>query len=147
MPLTDAALSVDSLVVGAAVAPLMRSGSHRLAAAALFGTADAVATSIGRLIVAPLQGMVVVAALMPALYGVYLLAVSGLAARGLRVATAAESPSGAARRHVPALAVLGASAVALSVDNLVAAATAHEASVAAIGCASALAALLGLTIG
>ena len=112
----DAALSVDSLVAGAAVAPLLRRGSHRLAAAAFFGAADGAASLLGAAIAAPLQGLLVMAPAMPALYGVYLIAVSNLAGRGLRALGARR---GGAAGHLPALAVLGALAVALSLDNLV----------------------------
>ena len=138
-------LSFDSLVAGIAVAPLVRSAPCRLVAAVLFGVADGAASLLGALVAVPLHGLLVVAPVMPALYGVYLAAASSLAARGLRATDEARSRVGPGRPATPA--ILGALAVALSVDNLVSSAAADGASVVAVGCASAALMLVGLTVG
>ncbi len=147
MPLTDALLSADSLLAGLAVAPLLHSWSHRLAAAVLFGCADGVASLVGASLAISIPGALVAAPAVVALYGAYLIAASALAGRGLRAC----SDRGPARRagsgQLPALGVLGALAVALSVDNLVSSAAAHGASIVAMGCGSAALTLLGLTVG
>jgi hypothetical protein len=147
MPLTDAAfLSIDSFVAGCAVAPLLCGASYRLAAAVLFGSADAAASFFGTLIAAAPHGLLVVAPGMPALYGVYLLAVSHLAGRGLR-ATGPERPPSRAGSGGMAWVILTSLAVALSVDNLVSGAPADGGWVAVAGCGSAAAMLLGLAVG
>jgi hypothetical protein len=148
MLLTHAlSLSVDSLVGGAAVAPLVPRASYRLAAAVLFGAADAAASFLGALIAIPLHGLLVVTPAMIALYGAYLVAVSTLAARGLAGIGAVGSATRVRARQLPALLIPGALAVALSIDNLVSAAAGQEASLATAGCSSAALALLGLTAG
>lgn len=148
MLLTHAlSLSVDSLVGGAAVAPLVSRASYRVAAAALFGAADAAASLVGGLVAMPLHGLLVVTPAMIALYGAYLVGVSTLAARGLAGIGAVGSAARACPRQLPTLLILGALAVALSIDNLVSAAAGQEASVATVGCTSAALALLGLTAG
>src|SRR4051794_7629984 len=115
-------LSLDSLIAGLAVAPLLTSASSRLAGAALFGVADAAASSLGALVSLPLAG-----AFAPALYAVYITIATTLAARGSR-------PYGA----------VAALAAALSVDNLVPPAAAPA---GIQGAASAAAMLVGLAIG
>lgn len=143
MPLTDAlSLSIDSLIVGAALAPLVCTASSRLAAAALFGAADAFASLLGTVIVVPLQGLLVAAPALPALYGAYLVAVAILAGRGLRATSGTGTPW-----NLPALAVLSVVAVALSVDNLVAPAAASGAAVVAMGATSAALVLVGFALG
>jgi hypothetical protein len=124
-----ALLGIDSLLAGFALAPLLRTARGRLAAAALFGAADAAAS----LVALQHRGLLDAAPAMPALYGVYLLVVGGLA---LGV------------RQLPPLAVAAGLAVALSVDNLVSSAAAHDPWVAAgLGGSSAALLLLGVGIG
>jgi putative Mn2+ efflux pump MntP len=148
MLLTHAlSLSVDSLVGGVAVAPLVRRASYRLAAAAVFGVADAAASLLGGLVATPLHGLLVVTPAMIAVYGAYLLAVSALAARGLAVGAPVGLATLAFPRRLPPFLILGALAVALSIDNLVSAAAGQQAAVGTVGCASAALALLGLTAG
>lgn len=148
MPLTHAiSLSFDSLVAGAAVAPLVRRPSYRLAAAALFGAADATATLLGTLIAVPLHGLLVIGPALPGLYGLYLVAASRLARRSLPPGDDPGRPARAGPRHMPTLAVLATLAVALSIDNLVSAAAGQGASPAAAGSTSAVLALLGLAAG
>lgn len=134
--LLPALLALDSLVAGLLAAPLLRRRSSRVTAALLFGAADATASLLGAVIAAPPHGLLLVAPGVPAVYGLYLVAVSVLAARGLRIASA---PG-----RATALPALGALAVALSVDNLVAG---GGASVVAAGIGSAALMLLGLTVG
>lgn len=140
MTLTHAALlSLDSLVAGFALAPLLSSASRRLAAAGLFGAADAAASSLGALVALPLHGVLGAAPGLAALYAVYLAVAIGLAGRGL---DAAEKPG------LPAWAILGALAAALSLDNLASPVGAHAApAVAVLGAGSAAAMLLGLAAG
>ena len=134
MALLDAALlSLDSFLAGCAVAPLLARTSHRLAAAGLFGGADAVASALA-LTWLPPQGLLLAAPIMVAAYGAYLLAATALAGRGLRAG------------HAPGWLVLGALAVALSLDNLLSAAP-DPVAVAAAGSASAALLLLGLIAG
>lgn len=128
-------LSLDSFVAGCAIAPLLGRASHRMAAAAMFGAADATATSLGALLVLPLHGALSAAPGVLALYGAYLLAVSTLARRELQAVRA------------PALGVAAALAVALAVDNLLAPAAAHPAWALATGGASAALLLLGFAAG
>ena len=129
-------LGLDSLVAGLVVAPLLRRSSYRLATAALFGAADAAASLLGTLIAVPLHGLHVVAPVVPALYGLYLLVGVVLAGRSLESAKAMGRAS--------TLPVLCALAVALSVDNLVAG---TGASAVAAGYSSAALMLLGLAVG
>lgn len=132
-----ALLSLDSLVAGCALAPLLPTASRRLAAAGLFGTADAVASSLGALIVLPLGPVLAAAPALPALYAVYLALVTGLAGRGLLE-----------KREGRALPILGALAAALSLDNALSPAVAHSPlDVAALGAGSAAAMLLGAAVG
>lgn len=111
-------LSLDSLVAGCALAPLLASASHRLAAAILVGSADAAASLLGSLIWLPRHGLVAAAPVMTALYGAYLIVATSLAGCGLRAASEdGRSPLPRAR-HLPTWMILGALAAALSVDNL-----------------------------
>jgi hypothetical protein len=144
MPLTDALLSADSLVAGLAVAPLLHSRSQRLAAAVLFGCADGAASLAGASLAVALPAA---APAVVALYGAYLVAVSALAGRGLRAVCDRTLARCAGSGRVRALGVLGALAVALSVDNLVSSAAAQGASIVAMGCTSAALTLVGLTVG
>jgi hypothetical protein len=140
MPFTHVPLlGLDSLIAGCALAPLLPSASRRMAAAGLFGVADAAASSLGALVSLPLHGLLGAAPSLPALYAVYVAAAAGLAGRGLE---AAERPGR------PAWVVLGALAAALSVDNFVSPVAGHAASaVAVLGASSAALTLLGLAVG
>jgi putative Mn2+ efflux pump MntP len=144
MPLPDALLSADSLVAGLAVAPLLHRWSYRLAAAVLLGCADGAASFAGASIAISAPGPLVAAPAVVALYGAYLIAVSALAGRGLQALHDRGPATRAGAGKLAALGVLGALAVALSVDNLVASA---GASVVAMGCASAALTLVGLSVG
>jgi putative Mn2+ efflux pump MntP len=119
-------LSLDSLVAGCALAPLLSRASHRLAAAVLVGSADAAASMLGSLIVVPLGGLPIAASAVIALYGIYLICVTSLAGRGLRVASQLGRSSRAHSAPVPTWVVLVALAVALSIDNLLSAGDAPE---------------------
>ena len=140
-------LSVDSLIAAVAVAPLLSRASHRVAAVALFGVADGAASFLGTLIAVPLRGLLVAAPAAVALYGVYLIAVTILAGRGLKTASDAGPTDRVRSGHLPTLAILGALAAAMSVDNLVSGAAEGGASVAVLGCTSAALMLLGLWVG
>lgn len=129
-------LGLDSLIAGLVVAPLLRRSSYRLSAAVLFGAADAAASLLGTLIAVPLSGPILVAPGISALYGLYLVTVTLLGARSLESANAMGRAS--------TLPVVGALAIALSADNLVAG---EGTSTAAAGCTSAALMLLGLAVG
>lgn len=124
MPLLHAgSLSLDSLVAGFALAPLLSRASEWLAASVLFGAADGLASLVGtHVVVAP--GMV-------ALYGAYVFAV---------VVVATMFAVSGDRRSL--WAVIVAVAVALSVDNLL-----SPTAPAPAGVASVVLALLGFVVG
>jgi putative Mn2+ efflux pump MntP len=120
-------LSLDSLVAGLALAPLLPRALEWVAASVLFGAADGFASLVATLIGAH----VVVAPGVVALYGAYVFAVVVVA-----------SMFAASGRRRSLWAVLVMVAVALSVDNLLS----PTAPVPA-GVASFVLALLGLTVG
>jgi len=133
LPFTHVALlSIDSLIAGCALAPLLPRASQRLAAAAMFGAADAAASTLGALVSPPLQGVLDPAAAFPALYAVYLAVAIGVA--------------GAATARSRPWLIVAALAVALSLDNLVSPPATHAPAVL-VGAASAAAVLLGLAAG
>jgi hypothetical protein len=117
-------LSLDSLVAGLALAPLLPRASERVAASVLFGAADGLAS-----LVATLVGTHVV--VPAALYGAYVLAV-----------VAAGTAFAASSRRRSVLAVVATVAVAFSLDNLL-----SPTAPAPAGVASFALALLGLVVG
>jgi putative Mn2+ efflux pump MntP len=117
-------LSLDSLVAGLALAPLLPRASERLGASVLFGVADGLAS-----LVATLVGTHVV--VPAALYGAYVLAV---------VVVATTFAASSRRRSV--VAVVATVAVAFSLDNLL-----SPTAPAPAGVASFTLALLGLAVG
>jgi putative Mn2+ efflux pump MntP len=117
------ALSLDSLVAGLALAPLLARASERVAAAVMFGAADGLAS-----LVATLVGTHVV--VPAALYGAYVVAVVGVAS-----AFAASS----ARRSMWVMATV---AIAFSIDNLFSPTAPVPAGVASFALA-----LLGFAVG
>jgi predicted lysophospholipase L1 biosynthesis ABC-type transport system permease subunit len=117
-------LSLDSLVAGLALAPLLSRASERIAASVLFGAADGLAS-----LVATLVGTHVV--VPAALYGAYVFAV---------VVTATAFAASSRRRSV--WTVVATVAVAFSVDNLL-----SPTAPAPAGVASFALALLGLVVG
>lgn len=138
-------LSLDSLVAGCALAPLLTRASQRVAAAVLVGAADAAASMLGALISLSPHGLPVAAPAVLALYGVYLISVTGLAGRGLRAAEEQGQPLRARSSFVPTWVVLGALAAALSLDNLLSPGAAPA--VVALGACSAGVMLAGLVAG
>jgi hypothetical protein len=140
MPLSHVPLlSLDSLIAGCALAPLLPRASGRLAAAGLFGAADAAGSALGALVSLPFHGVLGAAPGLAALYALYLAAATCLAGRGLE---AAEKPGPSA------WVILGALAAALSLDNVASPVAAHAApAVAVLGVSSAALMLLGLAVG
>lgn len=128
-------LSLDSLVGGCALAPLLSRTSQRLVAAGLIGVADAAASLVGSLVSLTPGGLPITAPAALALYGLYLVVVTSLAGRGLRARSAL----------LPPWMVLGALAAALCVDNLLAPGAAPA--VVAAGAVSAGLLLAGLAAG
>ena len=134
-----ALLSLDSLIAGLALAPLLPNASRRLAAAGLFGAADAAASALGTLFALPLQGVLGAVPGLAGLYAVYVALATSLAGRGMGTA---EKP------RPPAFLVVGALAAALSLDNLVSpGAAAGAPGIAVLGATSAASMLLGLAVG
>ncbi len=120
-------LSLDSLVAGLALAPLLPRASEWVAASALLGAADGFAS-----LLATLDGThVVVAPGMVALYGAYVLAVVVVA-----------SMFAASGRRRSLWAVVAMVALALSLDNLL-----SPTAPAPAALASAVLALLGFAVG
>ena len=145
MALTNAlVLSFDSLVAGVALAPLLPKASHRLAAVVLFGVTDAAASLAGASIAISPRGLLVVAPGLLALYGVYLVAATTLASHGLRRAKDPGRPTRVRSPQLPRLAIVGALAVALSIDNLL---SAVSGPVVLMGAMSAALMVLGLAVG
>jgi hypothetical protein len=128
MPLLHAgSLSLDSLVAGLALAPLLPRGAERVAASVLFGAADGFASLLATLIGAHLM----VAPGVLALYGAYVF-----------TAVVVASVFAAPGRRRSLWAILVILAVALSVDNLL-----SPAAPVPSGIASFALALIGLAAG
>lgn len=112
----------------------------------MFGAADAAGSLIGATLWPRLPGPLAAVPWLTAVYGLYLLAVTGAARRRLELS---RGRGRAAASRIPPGAVVVAVAAALSVDNLASPAHAAAAAtaIAVNGCLSAALAFVGLAMG